>query len=66
MDDPSKVIDGKKFVWDGTNYDDRVKAKEAMDSYEKKGFEVRLLQEDDQFLVYTRRVVTEIKVEDQS
>jgi hypothetical protein len=35
-----------------------------MDEYEKEGFETRLFKEERKFLVYTRRVVTEIVLEE--
>jgi hypothetical protein len=57
-------IDGKKFMWDKGNYSTEAEAKEKMNTYEKNAFEVRLVKEEDKFLVYTRRIVTEIVLED--
>ena len=59
----SKVIDGKKFMWDGEDYPDKSKAEEKKASYEKDGFETKLVEEDGKYYVYSRRVVTEIVVE---
>lgn len=58
-----KIIDGKKFMWDGQTYDSKVKAQEVISNYEKDKFETRLIKEEDKYFVYTRRVVTEVVVE---
>ena len=63
MADTSKIIDGKKFMWDGVTYGSEKEAQDVKQKYENDRFEVRLLQEADQYLLYTRRVVTEIVVE---
>ncbi len=56
-------IDGKKFMWDKGSYATEADAKEKMNKYEKEGFEVRLVKEKGKFLIYTRRIVTEIVLE---
>lgn len=56
--------DGKKFMWDKGYYSTEAEAKEKMDEYEKDGFETRLVKEEGEFLVYTRRKVTEIVLEE--
>ena len=61
----AKVIDGKKFMWDGETYPGKGKAQEVISNYEKEGFETRLIKEGDEYFVYSRRVVTEIIVEGQ-
>ena len=57
-------MDGKKFMWDGHYFSTEMEAKEKMAQHEKDGFETRLGKEGDSFLVYTRRVVTEILLEE--
>ncbi|MGD8534673.1 MAG: hypothetical protein PVF66_02410 [Candidatus Aminicenantes bacterium] len=64
MPDITEKIDGKKFMWNKRNYSTEAEAKEKMDAYEKDGFETRLVKEEGIFLVYTRRVVTEIILEE--
>jgi hypothetical protein len=64
MPNMSEKIDGKKFMWDEGNYAAESEAKEKMAHYEKDGFETRLVKEESKFLVYTRRVVTEIILEE--
>jgi hypothetical protein len=53
-------FDGKKYMWDGQEYEDKKKVGEVEKEYREKGFDVRSLSEDDKILVYTRRVVTEV------
>jgi hypothetical protein len=64
MPDRAKKIEGKKFMWDEGHYSEESEAKEKMAQYEKEGFETRLAKEESKFLVYTRRVVTEIILEE--
>jgi hypothetical protein len=63
MPDSSRIINGKKFMWDGVVYESKEKAQEVMEKYNKDGFEVELIEEEKQYLLYTRRVVTKIVVE---
>ena len=63
MAEQARFFDGKKFMWDGEEYDSEKKAKAARKQYGEKGFEVQLCREDDNVLLYTRRVVTEIVLE---
>ena len=64
MPNMAKKMDGKKFMWDNRNYSTEAEAKEKMAIYEKDGFETRLVKEEGKFLVFTRRVVTEIILEE--
>ena len=63
MPDVSKIINGKKFMWDYVVYESKKGAGDAMQKYKDDGFEVELIEEEKQHLLYTRRVVTEIVVE---
>ena len=57
MDTPlAKVVNGKKFMWDGVVYDSDESAQQVMEGYAKDGFEVQKFDEEGQFLVYSRRV----------
>ncbi len=58
-----RFFEGKKFVWDGEEYDDEKKASSAKKEYADKGFEVQMCREDGNVRLYTRRVVTEIVLE---
>lgn len=63
MPESYKVIDSYKWMWDGAEYDDEGKAKEAEGNYQKDNFETKIFEEEGKWLVYTRRVVTEVVVE---
>lgn len=63
MPDVSKIINGKKFMWDGAVYETKKEAQDVKQKYENDGFDVELIIEEKQNLLYTRRVVTEIVVE---
>jgi hypothetical protein len=61
--DNFKIIDGKKYMWDGEDYESKSAAEENILKYGNDGFDTQLIEEDGKYLVYTRRVVTEIVVE---
>jgi hypothetical protein len=52
----ARKVDGKKFMWDGAEYQTRAQASQAMEAYASEGFEVKMFTEEDKFLVYSRRV----------
>jgi len=64
MPDLAKKIDGKKFMWDKSYYSTDEEAHEKMAQYRKDGFEAECLEEIGNYLVYTRRLVTVIVLED--
>lgn len=49
-----------KFMWDGELYDSHKDADDKRKEYETQEFEVRMFEEDNKHLLYTRRVVKEI------
>ncbi|MEW5843193.1 MAG: hypothetical protein AB1775_08010 [Bacteroidota bacterium] len=63
MADNSKVLDNKKYFWDGINYESENAAKENFDKYSKDGFETKLVEEEGKYFIYTRRIAKEIKAE---
>lgn len=63
MPDLYKFIEGKKFMWDGEAYESESEALEKKKEYEADRFEVRLITEEAKPFLFTRRVVTEVKVE---
>lgn len=63
MADSFKIIDSKKYMWDGEDYESESAAQENIKKYSDDNFETKLIEEDGKYLVYTRRVVTEIVVE---
>lgn len=56
----SLVSDGKKFMWDGRLYATREEASTVREASQNDGFEVRVVQEGDMFVVYTRRTVKRV------
>jgi hypothetical protein len=56
-------IDGKKFMWDNFMYSSEAEAKEKMAAYEKDGYKAACLSEKEGYLVYTRKVISEITLE---
>ena len=47
-------------MWDGVVYPSQEEARDVMEKYKKDNFDVEFVEEDKQYLVYTRRVVKEI------
>jgi hypothetical protein len=63
MPDLSKIINGKKVMWDGVEYETEKETQDLKKKYEDDNFEVELVEEEGKYLLYTRRVVTEIVLE---
>lgn len=63
MPESSLHFDGRKFMWDGQEYETEDDAKKAAQGYEEDGFEVKSVKEEGKHLVYTRREVEEIVLE---
>ena len=60
----ARSFHGKKFMWDDGNYSREEEAIEKKTHSEKDGFETELVEEGAKYFVYTRRVVTEIILEE--
>lgn len=58
----AKVIDGKKYMWDGAEFQSEREANAAAERYRSEGFDAVVVEADSHH-VYTRRVVSEVKVE---
>ena len=61
----SKIINGKKYMWDGAVYPDKNSALDVEKRYKDDGFETEVLEENKNFYVLSRRVVKEIIIEGQ-
>ena len=59
----ARVIDDKKFMWDGRDYASLEEAEEPRRGYQAEGFETRIVEEDECVHVYTRRVVSAAAIE---
>ena len=56
------TIDGKKFMWDGVEFQSKEAILDAIQKYKKEGFEVETSEEGEKLFLYTRRVVKEVVV----
>jgi hypothetical protein len=65
MPDSVKIIDGKKYMWDGETYEGMDQAKEKEEAYKNDKFETVIVEEEGKPVIYTRREVTEVVVEGQ-
>jgi hypothetical protein len=65
---PSNVltINGKKFMWDGVDFQSKEEILDTMQKYKKDGFEVETYEEGDKLFLYTRRVVKDVVITEQS
>jgi hypothetical protein len=59
-----QIFDDKKYLWDGREYETEQAARDQEKEYAENGFEVRLWPESGQVLLYTRRIVTEVVVDE--
>jgi len=58
-----KHLENEKYMWDGAIYDTEEEAENKKAEYQEKDFQVQLFEQEDKYLLYTRRVVTEIVLE---
>jgi hypothetical protein len=61
----ARNIDGKKYMWDGRSYSNEQEMKQIKKTYLDKGFEVQVVEEENQYFLFSRRLVTEVVVEGQ-
>ena len=61
----SKIVDGKKFMWDGGEYPDKKNALEIAQKYIRDGSEVKVIEEEKKYFVFTCRAIKEVVVESQ-
>ena len=63
MAEKARFFEGKKYMWDGQEYENEEQANSVGKQYTEKGFEVQMWREEGKVHIYTRRVVTEIVLE---
>ena len=61
----ARIFNGKKFMWDGGVHTNEKEVKEISQKYKDDGFEVEIVEEENQYFLFTRRVVKEVVVEGQ-
>ena len=49
-------VKGKKYMWDGKIYNSENEAVETCESYEKDGFDIHMFEQENEYLVYSRRI----------
>lgn len=54
------IEEGRKFMWDGAEYESEKHAEAKRKEYEAKNFEVKTVEKGGCCRLYTRRVVAEI------
>lgn len=59
----ARIFDSKKFMWDGGTYGNEQEMKKIKKDYQDKGFEVEVVEEGNQYFLFTRRVVKEVVTE---
>jgi hypothetical protein len=59
MAERARLFDGKKFLWDGVEYESEEEARRAGETYTEKGFDVEVWLAEGKAFVYTRRAVKE-------
>lgn len=60
MADSFKIIDDRKYMWDGEEYQSESDAQKIVSKYRSDGFDARLIEENSKYLVYTRRVAANV------
>lgn len=55
-----KILDGKKFMWNGSVYDTREEAEKTLHAYRADAFQVQLVEHEGKCLLYTRREVKQV------
>lgn len=63
MTDLSKIVDGKKYMWDCLSYGSAKDARDMQKKYIGDHFEVILIEEEGQSFLFTRRVVKDVSTE---
>ncbi len=58
----SILVDNSKYMWDGVEYAGEAEAGAAAEKYAEARFEIHRIAEEGKVYLFTRRVVTEVKV----
>ncbi len=58
-----RIVNGRKFMWDGQAYGSSENAEDIASRYRSDGFETEIRDEERVYLVYTRKEVKALAVE---
>jgi hypothetical protein len=53
----ARLFDGRKFMWDGKEYNGETESRDQEEHYRSLGFEVRSIADDGKHFIFTRRQV---------
>lgn len=59
----ARWVEGDKYMWDGAEHSSRAEAEAQAGTYAADGFQTQIAEEGGKWLVYTRRVVTNLVLE---
>ena len=57
-----RIVNGRKFIWDGQAYPSKEAVEQVVSRYRSEGFETEIVEEEGNFLAYTRREVKTVAV----
>ncbi|NNG17320.1 MAG: hypothetical protein HKM89_12650 [Gemmatimonadales bacterium] len=60
----ARFFEGKKYMWDGTEYEREAQGREVEKEYTANGFDVRVCCEEGKVFVYSRRVISAAAVDE--
>jgi len=58
-----RIVNGRKFMWDGQAYDSKEAVEQVVSRYRSEGFETEIVEEEGKCLAYTRREAKKVAVE---
>ena len=58
-----RIVNGRKYIWDGQAHLSKEAAEQAVSRYQSEGFETEVVEEEGKFLAYTRREVKKVALE---
>lgn len=61
--DLARVINSRKYMWDGATLEDKAQAEETKKKYKEDKFEAEIVEEDGKYFLFTRRLVEEVVVD---
>jgi hypothetical protein len=61
----ARIFDGKKFLWDGEEYESQEEATAVEQNYRSEGFDVQRVALGSKALLYTRRLVSSSETPEQ-
>ena len=57
-----RIVNGRKFMWDGQAYDSKQADEEEVYRYRGDGFETEIVEDEGKYLAYTRRDIKTVAV----